>query len=50
MTYVLFVGDMLVMAFMAILVVWVSLGVSDEQIDATANIPLEDEDSDGRDR
>lgn len=47
MTYLLFIGDMLVMAFMTCVVVWVSLYMKDEQIDAIARIPLEDEDADG---
>jgi hypothetical protein len=46
-TYVLFIGDMLVMAFMTVLVVWISLRANDERIDAIARIPLEDEDADG---
>lgn len=53
MTYVLFVGDMLVMAFMTVLVVWFSVRAKDERIDAIARIPLEDDstgyDAAGRD-
>jgi hypothetical protein len=47
MTYFLFAGDMLVMAFMVVLVVWVFMRSSDETIDASARIPLEDEQPDG---
>lgn len=47
MTWFLFVGDMLVMAFMVALVVWVLLGSSDETIEQSAGIPLDDERRDG---
>jgi cbb3-type cytochrome oxidase subunit 3 len=47
MTYFLFAGDMLVMLFMVVLVVWVFMRSSDETIDETARIPLEDEQADG---
>ena len=47
MTYVIFAGDMLVMAFMICLIVWVSVYASDRDIDAIARIPLEDDDDDG---
>ncbi len=43
MTYILFAGDMFVMAFMVGVVVWISLRENDARIDATARIPLEDE-------
>lgn len=43
MTWVLFVGDMLVMAFMIVVTVWVSLRSSRAHLDAAARIPLEDE-------
>jgi hypothetical protein len=46
-TYVLFAGDMLVMAFMVAVVVWVSTFASDADIDAAARLPLEDEVDDG---
>jgi hypothetical protein len=46
MTIVLFAGDLLVMAFMIGVVVWVSLCTSDEQIDAIARLPLEDDGAD----
>ena len=47
MTYFLFAGDMLVMAFMFALVIWVFMRSSDESIDEAARIPLEDEQGDG---
>jgi cbb3-type cytochrome oxidase subunit 3 len=47
MTYFIFIGDMLVMAFMVVLVIWVSLRATRKELDATARIPLEDEASDG---
>ncbi|MDA1074523.1 MAG: hypothetical protein O3A63_07160 [Proteobacteria bacterium] len=43
MTYFIFAGDMLVMAFMAGLVMWVSLSSSNEYIEESARIPLKDE-------
>ncbi len=43
MAYLLFGGDMLVMAFMIGVVVWISLRENEARIDATARIPLEDE-------
>ena len=43
MTYLIFGGDMFVMAFMIAVVVWLSVRESDERIDAAARIPLEDE-------
>ena len=43
MTWVLFIGDMLVMAFMIVVIVWVSLRSSREHLDAASRIPLEDE-------
>ena len=47
MTYLLFAGDMLVMAFMMIVVVWVSLKSSKKSIDEASRIPLEDENTHG---
>jgi len=47
MAYFIFAGDMLVMAFMAGVVVWVSVRASDSNIRASARIPLEDEDANG---
>jgi hypothetical protein len=43
MTWVLFVGDMIVSAFMIVVVVWVSLRSSRPHLDAASRIPLEDE-------
>lgn len=43
MTYFLFAGDMLVMLFMVILVIWVSLRSSSTEMDKAARIPLDDE-------
>ena len=42
-TWVLFVGDMLVTAFMIVVIVWVSLRSTREHLDAASRIPLEDE-------
>jgi cbb3-type cytochrome oxidase subunit 3 len=47
MTWFIFVGDMLVMAFMILVVVWVSLRPTRERLDAAARIPLEDEETRG---
>ena len=44
MTWFIFVGDMLVMLFMVCLVVWVFMVTPDKDIDASARIPLRDED------
>jgi hypothetical protein len=46
-TYLIFIGDMLVMAFMIAVVVWAALRVNDAGIAAAARIPLEDERRDG---
>ena len=43
MTYFIFAGDMLVMLFMVLLVIWVFWRSSDETIEGSARIPLEDE-------
>jgi len=43
MTMFIFAGDMLVMAFMVGLAVWVVNRDNDEKIDMAARIPLEDE-------
>ncbi|MDX1517068.1 MAG: cbb3-type cytochrome c oxidase subunit 3 [Woeseiaceae bacterium] len=43
MTFFIFAGDMLVMLFMVVLVIWVFWRSSDRTIDAAARIPLEDE-------
>ena len=47
MTYFIFAGDMLVMLFMVLLVVWVFWRSSEEVIEESARIPLEDEKTDG---
>ncbi len=47
MTWFIFIGDMLVMAFMIILVVMVSLRSARDPLDNSARIPLEDEQDDG---
>ena len=47
MSYFLCAGDMLVMAFMIGVVVWVSLSSSKEILDQSGRIPLEDEHRDG---
>ena len=47
MTWFIFVGDMLVMAFMILVVVWVSVRSTRRRLDAAARIPLEDEGSRG---
>lgn len=47
MTLVIFIGDMLVMAFMIVVVVWLSLRSTRAQLDAASRIPLEDEDRHG---
>ncbi len=43
MTWFLFVGDMLVMLFMCVLVVWVYMKSTSESADEAARIPLQDE-------
>lgn len=43
MTYFIFAGDMLVMLFMVVLVVWVFWNSSDRSLEESARIPLEDE-------
>ncbi len=47
MTFFIFAGDMLVMLFMTVLVVWLFWRSPDSVMDASARIPLEDERSDG---
>ena len=47
MTWFIFAGDMLVMAFMIAVSVWVSLRSSRAGLDAASRIPLEDEDTRG---
>ena len=43
MTWFIFIGDMLVMLFMVIVAAWVFYRGSDEVINRSARIPLEDE-------
>ena len=43
MTWFLFTGDLIVMAFMMCLVVWVFLKSSKESLNEASRIPLEDE-------
>ncbi len=47
MTWYIFVGDMLVTAFMIAVIVWVSLRGSRACLDAASRIPLEDEERRG---
>jgi cbb3-type cytochrome oxidase subunit 3 len=47
MTWILFVGDMLVTAFMIVVIVWISLRSNRAQLDAASRIPLEDEERRG---
>jgi hypothetical protein len=46
-SYFIFAGDMLVMGFMVVLVVWVSLRAPAKHFDAVARIPLEEDRTDG---
>ena len=43
----IFFGDMLVMAFMIAVVVWLSLRSTRAQLEETSRIPLQDEDPHG---
>lgn len=43
MTMFIFIGDMVVMAFMVGLAIWLTNKDNDAQIDEAARIPLEDE-------
>ena len=47
MTWFIFAGDMLVMAFMVGLAIWISNRDNDQKIAEAAAIPLEDENLDG---
>jgi hypothetical protein len=47
MTFFIFAGDMLVMAFMIGVVVYVSLGSKATTLEEASRIPLEDEDYHG---
>lgn len=46
MGYFIFAGDMFVMAFMTLVVVWVMVRATDGYISSSARIPLEDESRD----
>lgn len=43
MGWFLFIGDMLVMLFMVVLVVWVSTSASRATLDYSSRIPLDDD-------
>jgi cbb3-type cytochrome oxidase subunit 3 len=43
MTWVIFIGDMIVSLFMIVVVVWVSLRSNRRYMDDAARIPLDDE-------
>ena len=43
MTYFIFIGDMLVMAFMTAVVIWVSLSSSEQGLNEASRVPLQDE-------
>jgi len=43
LTWFIFIGDMLVMLFMCMLVVWVYMKSTKKSADEAARIPLEDE-------
>lgn len=47
MTWFIFLGDMFVMLFMTVLVVWVYMRSSKSGLDFSARIPLEDDTHDG---
>lgn len=47
MTTFIFLGDLLVMLFMVLLVIWVTCYESEENLDSAARIPLEDETREG---
>lgn len=47
MTVFIFAGDMLVMLFMVVLVVWLTAFAGRDKTDKVARIPLEDERGDG---
>jgi len=46
LTFFIFIGDLLVMAFMTVLVVWLLLLSPEEKLNQASRIPLEDEDVD----
>jgi hypothetical protein len=43
MAWFLFTGDMLVMLFMTVLIIWISVRDTATRLDYSARIPLEDE-------
>jgi cbb3-type cytochrome oxidase subunit 3 len=43
MTYLIFIGDMLVMLFMIGVAIWFFYRENDEQVEQTANLPLIDD-------
>jgi cbb3-type cytochrome oxidase subunit 3 len=43
LTFFIFAGDVLVMGFMTVLVIWLLLRSSPAKLDEAARIPLEDE-------
>lgn len=47
MTWFIFAGDMLVMAFMIGLAIWVGTRSNEAQINEAASIPLQDEEAHG---
>jgi hypothetical protein len=47
MAWFIFIGDMLVMLFMTVLVVWVSVGANTATLDYSARIPLEEDEHHG---
>ncbi len=48
MTWLIFFGDMFVMAFMIVVVAWLALASDDAELEAAARLPLDDEsDTDG---
>ena len=49
MTLVIFTGDLLVMAFMIGVVIWVLLGMSDSEVDKIARLPLQDDSTESDD-
>ena len=46
MTWFIFIGDMLVMLFMVVLVIWVSTAATRANLDYSAGIPLSDDAAD----
>lgn len=48
MAWFLFIGDMLVMLFMTVVVVWVSMHSTRELLDFSARIPLSEDEEHGQ--